>query len=108
LSDYISTEPLQMSERYFRRAIKPLGFIWHVFFRFARDDMAEVSRLWRERQEQIACTEADLVVADAVKRWSPRESDRQPFYLLQWVAGGKAASRVYRDRLHENFVKVCN
>jgi hypothetical protein len=48
------------------------------------------------------------VVADAVKRWSPRESDRQPFYLLQWVAGGKAASRVYRDRLHENFVKVCN
>jgi hypothetical protein len=70
--------------------------------------MAEVSKLWQERQEQIACTEADLVVADAVKRWSDKYRDRQPFYMLQGVAGGKAASRVYRDRLHENFVKVCN
>jgi hypothetical protein len=70
--------------------------------------MAEVSKLWQERQEQIARTEADLVVADAVIRWSPKESDRKPFYMLQGVAGGKAASRVYRDRLHENFVKVCN
>jgi hypothetical protein len=70
--------------------------------------MAEVSRLWKERQDDIARTQADLAVADAVQRWSDKYSDRQPFYLLQWVAGGKAGSQMYRDRLHYNFVKVCN
>jgi hypothetical protein len=70
--------------------------------------MADEAKLWKERQEQIARTGADLVVADAVRRWSDKYRDRQPFYLLQWIAGGTVASQVYRDRLHERLVEVCN
>jgi hypothetical protein len=67
--------------------------------------MTDEAKLWKERQDCDACAQADRVVADAVKRFA---SDRSLFYLLQWIAGGKVASQVYRDRLHERFVEVCN
>jgi hypothetical protein len=67
--------------------------------------MAELSTLWKERQDDIARTQADLAVADAVIRF---KSNRSLFYMLQGIAGGTAATKAYRERLHDNFVKVCN
>jgi hypothetical protein len=36
------------------------------------------------------------------------KSNRSLFYMLQGIAGGTAATKAYRERLHDNFVKVCN
>jgi hypothetical protein len=70
--------------------------------------MATHDAIWekyRNYQDERMRHNADVAVVDAVIQF---KYNRRQFYFLQGLAGGNLASKVYRDRLHEKFVELCN